>query len=522
MDKLDMNKRVLLATALALVFFIVYDYFVIPKPTQKVETNISNTQAPTVEQSTNINQAPTMTTSQENIIAKVESEHFDIEIDRFGRVSQYYLKDKKFQNETNSKLALFDTSLSPKPLEIRYSDSEINSEAFKTNYVASSEFIKLEDKATLTLTQTLSNLTVTKELTFYKNGSYDIKLTFDKPIHYFLSTGYRPNVVADEMTFKGALIKEADGSVTMIEDGDAQNQTMIGAKIASVMDRYYTSALYNLNGNLKVVIQNLNSNPALFIESDNSINLSGFIGAKDYRLLQSINDELTPIVEYGFFTFISKPIFAVLLFFYELVGNWGWAIVLLTISIRIVLYPLTYKGMVSMNKLKELAPKMKEIQEKYKGDHQKMQTHLMDLYRKHDANPMGGCLPLILQIPVFFAIYRVLLNAIELQGAEWILWINDLSVMDEFFVLPLLMGLTMFIQQKITPSNFTDPIQEKVFRYLPVVFTIFFVMFPAGLVLYWLVNNIFSIGQQHFINKMFENRKLSKNIVSQEVKNVKK
>jgi YidC/Oxa1 family membrane protein insertase len=163
--------------------------------------------------------------------------------------------------------------------------------------------------------------------------------------------------------------------------------------------------------------------------------------------------------------------------------------------------------MVSMQKLKEVAPKVKELQAKYKGDPQRMNAAVMDLYKKNGANPLGGCLPLLLQIPVFFAIYRVLLNAVELQGAEWILWIDDLSKMDSFFVLPILMGATMYYQQRITPSNFTDPMQEKVFRFLPIIFTFFFITFPSGLVLYWFINNLFSIAQQFFVNKKFESIK---------------
>jgi YidC/Oxa1 family membrane protein insertase len=157
-----------------------------------------------------------------------------------------------------------------------------------------------------------------------------------------------------------------------------------------------------------------------------------------------------------------------------------------------------------MQKIKDIAPRIKEVQEKYKGDPARMNAAVMEMYKKHGANPLGGCLPLILQIPVFFAIYRVLLNAVELQGAPWLLWITDLSRMDPYYILPILMGATMYYQQKITPSNFTDPLQEKIFKFLPVIFTFFFFTFPAGLVLYWFVNNLFSIAQQYLVNKQFE------------------
>jgi YidC/Oxa1 family membrane protein insertase len=163
--------------------------------------------------------------------------------------------------------------------------------------------------------------------------------------------------------------------------------------------------------------------------------------------------------------------------------------------------------MLSMQKLKDLAPKMKDIKEKYKGDSAKMNMKMMELYKNHGANPLGGCLPLLLQIPIFFALYRVLLNADELQGAEWILWINNLAVMDPYWVLPILMGITMYYQQKITPSNFTDPLQEKIFKFFPVLMTVFFISFPAGLVLYWLTNNILTIAQQYYINKVYDKHK---------------
>ena len=160
--------------------------------------------------------------------------------------------------------------------------------------------------------------------------------------------------------------------------------------------------------------------------------------------------------------------------------------------------------------LKDLSPKLKEIQTKYKGDSQKLQLHMMELYKKHNVNPMGGCLPLLLQIPVFFAIYRVLYNAVELKDSAWLFWIQDLSAMDPYFILPILMGVTMYLQQHLSPATFNDPTQEKIFKLLPVFFTIFLITFPAGLILYWTVNNIFSIIQQVIINKVMQNKKLEK------------
>ncbi len=276
------------------------------------------------------------------------------------------------------------------------------------------------------------------------------------------------------------------------------------------MDRYFTTLLFTDNPQGFEVLINPETgtkNPLGFISLKNEATLHGYIGPKDYRSLKAISPMLTDAIEYGLITFFAKGVFVLLDYLYQFVGNWGWAIILLTIVVRIILYPLSYKGMVSMQKLKELAPKMKELQEKYKGEPQKLQAHMMQLYKKHGANPLGGCLPLILQIPVFFAIYRVLYNAVELKSSEWILWIHDLSIMDPYFILPLLMGASMYWHQSVTPNTMTDPMQAKIFKLLPLLFTIFLITFPAGLVLYWTTNNILSVLQQLIINKVLENKK---------------
>jgi YidC/Oxa1 family membrane protein insertase len=196
-----------------------------------------------------------------------------------------------------------------------------------------------------------------------------------------------------------------------------------------------------------------------------------------------------------------------MIWIHDFVGNWGWAIVIFTILVKLILFPLSYKGMMSMQKMKELAPKMKELKEKHKGDPAKLNQQTMAMYKKHGANPMGGCLPMILQIPVFFALYRVLLNAEELQGAPWVGWIVNLADKDPYYVLPILMGITMWLMQKVQPNTMTDPMQQKIFQWFPVIMTFFFLTFPAGLVLYWLTNNILSIVQQYIINGAYEKHK---------------
>ncbi len=517
-ENMSTNQRVMLATLLSLIVFMVYDYFFLPNPTQTtvVDKNITHQAkqqefAPPKKEVSQAQAAPMQKSSLDNeILLTIKGEKFDIFIDKLGRIAQVVLEEKKYTDESGEQIKLFDEHKLPKPLEVRFSDTKLNEEAFKVPYrFNGAKEIVLKEKITLTLTQELSKERVTKEITIYPDGHYEARILLRNAHPYFISPGFRPDVRVDGYTVHGALIKEADGTITIIEDGEAKGTEVFkGARIASAFDRYYATLFYDFDKGLNVIVSKDDKNdPILFVEGSPSFMVSGYFGPKEYETLKAINPELTDVIEYGFFTFIAKPMFKALLALYHFVGNWGWAIVILTIIIRIILFPLTLKGMLSMQKLKDLAPKIKEIQQKYKGDPQKMNAAMMQLYKKHNANPMGGCLPMLLQIPVFFAIYRVLLNAIELKGAPWILWIHDLSQPDPYFVLPILMGATMYLHQKITPTTITDPMQKKIFEWLPIVFTFFFLTFPAGLTLYWFVNNILSIIQQLLVNKIFESRK---------------
>ncbi len=521
LENMSTNQRVILATVISLIVFIVYDYFFIPAqpPVQKQTTQqtaspkIETKQAPVADAST-----PKSVAAQKQslfggeALVTIKSKKYDLIIDKLGRIKQVVLEEKKYTNEKGSQIKLFDENRLPKPLEIRFRDVKLNELAFKTPYIYNGpKTIELSGKQTLTFTQKLADLTVKKSITLYPDGHYEAKVILSKPSEYYISPGYRPDVRVDGYTLHGALIKEADGTITIIEDGDAKGTEVFkNAKIAAAFDRYYTTFFYDLKKGLNVVVsKDSEENPILFVQGAPDFQVGGYFGPKEYETLKAIDPQLTDVIEYGFFTFIAKPMFKALLTLYHWIGNWGWAIIALTIIIRIILFPLTLKGMLSMQKLKELAPKIKELQQKYKGDPQKLNAHMMQFYKKHGVNPMGGCLPMLLQIPVFFAIYRVLLNAIELKGAPWILWITDLSSKDPYFILPILMGATMYIHQKLTPTTITDPMQKKMFEWLPLIFTFFFLTFPAGLTLYWFTNNILSIIQQLIVNKIFESKKVA-------------
>ncbi|WP_033791256.1 membrane protein insertase YidC [Helicobacter pylori] len=531
------NLRLILAVALSFLFITLYSYF-FQKPnkttteTTKQEVTHNNTalnpNAPTATQ----NFSATQTIPQENLLSAISFEHARIEIDFLGRIKQVYLKDKKYLTpkqkgffEHVSHLFSSKESAQPplkelpllgdnlKPLEVRFLDPTLNNKAFNTPYNASKTTLGPNEQ--LVLTQDLGDLVIIKTLTFYDDLHYDLQIAFKSPNNiipnYVITNGYRPVADLDSYTFSGVLLENNDKKIEKIEDKDAKEiKRFSNILFLSSVDRYFTTLLFTDNPQGFEVLINPETgtkNPLGFISLKNEAALHGYIGPKDYRSLKAISPMLTDAIEYGLITFFAKGVFVLLDYLYQFVGNWGWAIILLTIIVRIILYPLSYKGMVSMQKLKELAPKMKELQEKYKGEPQKLQAHMMQLYKKHGANPLGGCLPLILQIPVFFAIYRVLYNAVELKSSEWILWIHDLSIMDPYFILPLLMGASMYWHQSVTPNTMTDPMQAKIFKLLPLLFTIFLITFPAGLVLYWTTNNILSVLQQLIINKVLENKK---------------
>ena len=225
-----------------------------------------------------------------------------------------------------------------------------------------------------------------------------------------------------------------------------------------------------------------------------------FGGPKIQDRMAKVAPHLDLTVDYGFLSVIAKPIFWLLQKIHALVGNWGWAIVGVTMCIKLIFYKLSEASYRSMARMRKLQPQLASLKERYGDDRAKMGQATMDLYKKEKVNPLGGCLPILVQIPVFISLYWVLLESVELRQAPWILWIEDLSLMDKFYVLPVIMGVTMFIQQKLNPAP-VDPIQAKVFMFMPLIFTVFFAFFPAGLVLYWVVNNTLSIAQQYYITR---------------------
>jgi YidC/Oxa1 family membrane protein insertase len=298
-------------------------------------------------------------------------------------------------------------------------------------------------------------------------------------------------------------------------------------KWISVQDRYFMSSLIPktpVETNMRLLLKDKGFLEAQYVNpqkeirpgAQEQIKFNLFFGPKSVKLLKSLGYDLNLAINFGWFDFIAKPFLYFMNFLYGFIPNYGVAIILLTIATKIIFWPLGTKSYKSMNEMKKIQPLLAEIKEKYGNDKKRMNEEVMSLYKTYKINPLGGCLPMVAQIPVFFALYRMLYEAIELRHAPFLLWIKDLSAPDRLFhfsfsipfmeppygipVLTIIMGATMFIQQKMTPAV-GDPMQQKMMMILPVVFTVIFVNFSAGLVLYWLINNVLSIIQQYNISR---------------------
>ncbi len=228
-----------------------------------------------------------------------------------------------------------------------------------------------------------------------------------------------------------------------------------------------------------------------------------YAGPKIQSHLKNLSPGLELTVDYGFLWFIAQPIFWLLGVIHSILGNWGWSIIVLTILIKLAFFPLSAASYKSMARMRAVAPRMAALKEEHAGDRQKLSQGMMELYKKEKINPLGGCLPILVQMPVFLSLYWVLLESVEMRQAPFMFWLTDLSSKDPFFILPIIMGLSMFVQQQLNPTP-PDPMQAKVMKLLPIIFTFFFLWFPAGLVLYWVVNNLLSIGQQWYITRKIE------------------
>ena len=322
-------------------------------------------------------------------------------------------------------------------------------------------------------------------------------------------------------TYTGAVVYNEEIKYEKIDFDDMEEQNF---KLASkggwvaMLQHYFLSAWIAKpeENNLMYSIANTQRYPKTYtigMRSDSikvapgaeaSFDSEFFVGPKIVERLEEISPGLELTVDYGALTFISKPLYWILDFFYNLTGNWGVAIILLTLLVKALFYKLSEKSYISMARMRKVSPRLKALKDRYGDDRAAMNKAMMDLYKTEKINPLGGCLPMLVQMPVFIGLYWALLEAVSLRQAPFIFWIDDLSIPDPYYILPLLMGISMIIQQKLSPTPMADPIQAKMMMALPVVFSIFFAFFPSGLVLYWVSNNVLTIAQQWVITKRID------------------
>ena len=387
------------------------------------------------------------------------------------------------------------------------------------------------DEVTLAFKGEFRGLTITRELTF-KADSYMIteKLRLENPgvaaqtakVSYALGVpdlnagGNKYNVIKLAHLSTGGSFSTLSDAEEMTEPGINAPDTNWG----TVQNNYFLAAIMPASQNVtflgrlqdKVYRIRLEEAPATVAPgASQSYDVSYYMGPKEYDYMHVAPENLAKTMDYGWFGFISQPLIWFLNFLYSLVGNYGIAIILMTVVIKILLWPLAQKSYKSMERMRKIQPFMKQVQEKYKDDKQEMQREIMRLYKAYKVNPAAGCLPIFIQLPVFIGLYQGLLNAVELRHAPFIthlpftdiFWLADLSAADPYYITPLVMGATMFIQQRMTPAP-GDPMQAKMMMFMPLIFIFFFLNFPSGLVVYWLVNNVLSIGQQWLTKRATE------------------
>ena len=460
-------------------------------------------------------------------IITVSSNLYDLQVSTTGAtVRSMVLKKYRASTASDSELYPLIKSTSEQLATLKISGSEglsIPTDLpFQTDSQAEKVVLKdKEEKAIRFTATTSSGLTVVKSFIFH-GDSYQIDIQIQlvnngpQPVKGIANVSL---ISAWDKTQKGGTYNFI-GPVTF--DGeklheDKPTDLLKSAKIygkeikwSGFTNKYFLMIMAPLNSAMKQIqvdagdgyVENRFASPFLTLNAGQTASFGyvSFFGPKDYDLLKASDHQFERAIDYGFFRILAHPLMIVLKFFYGFIGNYGVAIILLTICIKIIFWPLTQKSYKSMKGMQKLQPQMQKLREKYGNDKQRLNQEMMAFYKENRVNPMGGCLPMLIQIPVFFALYRVLLGSIELRHAPFMFWITDLSAKDPYYVTPLIMGVTMFIQQKMTPSNM-DPNQAKIMLMMPVVFTFLFLNFPSGLVVYWLTNNLLTILQQYLIRR---------------------
>ncbi|HAM50730.1 MAG TPA: hypothetical protein DCP92_08580 [Nitrospiraceae bacterium] len=501
-----MDKRTLVAIILSLLVLIGSQYL-LPKPApqapQKTETTPELLKKETAPPPATL-PATEGSTEVKDVI--VETDYYIATLtSRGGSIKAFELKS--YRDKKGS-----DVSLLKNPEVLPALALGINTDNFGLSQVnfsleGASLALKNNQRGSIVFSYSSPQLSIKRTYTFYADQyKFDLRDEVTGIPEYWITLGSDFGIYdATDRTaphIGPVLLKDTDRiELSAKKLDEPKSFGGEGIRWIAQEDKYFFAAIAPSGQVREAKAWKIKNTPVLALKVQSGVNnFLMYAGPKDYDRLQALHVSLEHVIDFGFFSILARPLFWVLKFFYKFLGNYGWAIVLLTIIVRIPFIPLINKGQKSMRKMQELQPKLNEIKEKYKKDPQKMQRETMEMYKKYKVNPVGGCLPMILQIPVFYALYKVLMISIELRGAPFLFWITDLSTKDPYYILPIIMGITMVVQQKMTPSSL-DPTQNKMMMLMPVVFTFLFLNFASGLVLYWLTNNILSIAQQFYTNK---------------------
>lgn len=533
------NNRAIIAIALVILLWSGYSLF-FPQQQQQLPADpvVAEKQQPAndeiADQSTAVVETvaesvePVVIEGYKERLIRVTSDLYDFTLSTSGAsVRSIVLNKYKETNDPDAQAYVYMPLASEKTATFKTSGSEGLSLSTEFPYVLvddTDDTLKVENSPRKVIFKAVAqnNTSYIKTYTFYPD-TYQVDIDIEvinygnDPVKGFINMILVSSIpeegsgMADTYTFTGPL--SFNGEELLEDDIDDLEES---AKIYSNsivwsghVTKYFLSIVSPGESAKQIQIQKIDNSiqnkfisPFVSLEpgQKTSFKYVSYVGPKDYDLLKSVGHQFEFAKDYGFFAVLAKPLMHVLKFFYGFLGNYGLAIILLTICIKIIFWPLTQKSYKSMKGMQKLQPEMQKLREKYGNDKQRLNQEMMTFYKENKVNPMGGCLPMLIQIPVFFALYQVLLGAIELRHAPFMFWIADLSAKDPYYITPLIMGGTMFLQQKMTPTNM-DPNQAKIMLMMPVIFTFLFLNFPSGLVIYWMVNNLLTILQQYLIKR---------------------
>lgn len=476
--------------------------------------------------------APTITAPPGASLVSVQTDVLDVKISTVGAtITEVLLKDYPVSVDQPDTPLMF---MSDQPASYLVAESGLQAranEAAPTHKelmsVAGESFALAEGESTVSVPfvwNSENGIKVTKTLTFTR-GSYEVAVDYqidngsseNWTVNQYRQLKRKP-ATSDEKqqflnTYIGGVVSNTEDRYNKVSFGNMEDEnlnTSVTDGWVAMIQHYFASAWipqeaeantaytrYLANED-RYLIGMVSGSQVIPAGAQGDFSTKAYIGPKIQEKLEAAAPHLELTVDFGWLTILAQPIFSLVKFIHGYVGNWGWAIVLTTLCIKLLLYKLSEAGYKSMARMKLLQPKLAALKERHGDDRAKMGQATMELYKKEKVNPLGSCLPMLIQIPVFIALYWALLESVELRQAPFMFWIKDLSIRDPYFILPVIMAATMYFQQKLNPAP-VDPIQAKVFQFLPLIFGVFFAFFPAGLVLYWVANNILSIAQQYYI-----------------------